>query len=209
MTTLNQGSVMRQLFDSMKRHASEAGELLAISDQYGQLSRHQLLARVAALAARLKDQPRTIGIYAPNGRGWVIAQLACAFAGKLVVPLPTFFSPAQLGHACLRTNGGAGRSIGCAHLCNRHSSVGTGPARSDRWLRPDHLYFRKYWSAQRRPPSEWADRMVGCCVGNRDRSLRNGHLSLRPSATAPVGDDLFDFHSNTARGVCAFRYRPG
>jgi long-subunit acyl-CoA synthetase (AMP-forming) len=89
---------MRQLFDSMKRHASEAGELLAISDQYGQLSRHQLLARVAALAARLKDQPRTIGIYAPNGRGWVIAQLACAFAGKLVVPLPTFFSPAQLGH---------------------------------------------------------------------------------------------------------------
>src|SRR5258708_35755497 len=52
-----------------------------------------------ALGADLRDQPhRTVGIYAPNGLGWVIAQLACALAGKIVVPLPTFFSPAQLGH---------------------------------------------------------------------------------------------------------------
>ncbi len=28
----------------------------------------------------------------------MLAQLACALAGKIVVPLPTFFSPAQLGH---------------------------------------------------------------------------------------------------------------
>src|SRR6202163_567137 len=89
---------MRQLFDSMKRHATEAGELIAVSDQHGQLSRRELFARVTALAADLKGQPRTIGIYAPNGLGWVIAQLACALAGKIVVPLPTFFSPAQLGH---------------------------------------------------------------------------------------------------------------
>ncbi|MDB5603789.1 MAG: AMP-dependent synthetase and ligase [Bradyrhizobium sp.] len=89
---------MRQLFDSMKRHASEAGELAAVSDRHGQLSRRELFAGVTALAADLKGQPRTIGIYAPNGLGWVVAQLACAFAGKVVVPLPTFFSPAQLGH---------------------------------------------------------------------------------------------------------------
>ena len=89
---------MRQLFASMKRHASEAGELLAVSDPHGQLSRRELLARVTALAADLKGQPQTIGIYAANGLGWVIAQLACALAGKIVVPLPTFFSPAQLGH---------------------------------------------------------------------------------------------------------------
>jgi long-subunit acyl-CoA synthetase (AMP-forming) len=53
---------------------------------------------VTALAADLKGQPGTIGIYAPNGIGWAVAQLACAFAGKIVVPLPTFFSPAQLRH---------------------------------------------------------------------------------------------------------------
>jgi long-subunit acyl-CoA synthetase (AMP-forming) len=53
---------------------------------------------VVALAADLKAKPRTVGIYAPNGVAWVIAQLACALAGKIAVPLPTFFSPAQLGH---------------------------------------------------------------------------------------------------------------
>src|SRR5258705_2295519 len=89
---------MRQLFDSMKRHASEAGGVIAVSDQHGQLSRRELFARVTALAADLKGQPQTIGIYAPNGLAWVIAQLACALAGKIVVPLPTFFSAAQLGH---------------------------------------------------------------------------------------------------------------
>jgi long-subunit acyl-CoA synthetase (AMP-forming) len=89
---------MRQLFDSMKRYASEAGGVIAVADQHGQLSRRELFVRVTALAADLKEQPRTIGIYAPNGLAWVIAQLACAFAGKIAVPLPTFFSAAQLGH---------------------------------------------------------------------------------------------------------------
>src|SRR3984893_1914461 len=89
---------MRQLCDSMKRHASEAGGLIAVSDQHGQLSRGELLAGVTALAADLRGQPQTIGIYAPNGIAWVIAQLACALAGKIAVPLPTFFSAAQLGH---------------------------------------------------------------------------------------------------------------
>ena len=89
---------MRKLFESMKRHASEAGELLAVSDARGRLSRRELFASVMALATDLKRKPQTVGIYAPNGLGWVIAQLACALAGKIVVPLPTFFSPAQLGH---------------------------------------------------------------------------------------------------------------
>jgi long-subunit acyl-CoA synthetase (AMP-forming) len=89
---------MRKLFESMSRHASEAGELLAISDAHGRLSRRELFASVKVCAADLTGQPRTIGIYAPNGLGWVIAQLAGALAGKIVVPLPTFFSPAQLGH---------------------------------------------------------------------------------------------------------------
>jgi long-subunit acyl-CoA synthetase (AMP-forming) len=89
---------MRQLFDSMKRHVAEAGDLTAVSDPHGQLSRRALFARVVALAADLKAKPRTVGIYAPNGVAWVIAQLACALAGKIAVPLPTFFSPAQLGH---------------------------------------------------------------------------------------------------------------
>jgi long-subunit acyl-CoA synthetase (AMP-forming) len=73
--------------------------VIAISDQHGQLSRRELFAAVIGLGADLKGQPqRTVGIYAANGLAWVVAQLACALAGKIVVPLPTFFSPAQLGH---------------------------------------------------------------------------------------------------------------
>jgi long-subunit acyl-CoA synthetase (AMP-forming) len=89
---------MRQLFDSMRRHASEAGDLIAVSDQHDRMSRRELFAAVAGLAADLEGQPQTVGIYAPNGLAWVIAQLACALGGKIVVPLPAFFSPAQLGH---------------------------------------------------------------------------------------------------------------
>src|ERR1700730_18396650 len=89
---------MRQLFDSMRRHVLQAGDLIAISDRHGQMSRRELLAAITGLAAELEGRPHTVGIYAPNGIAWVIAQLACAFAGKIAVPLPTFFSAAQLGH---------------------------------------------------------------------------------------------------------------
>jgi long-subunit acyl-CoA synthetase (AMP-forming) len=89
---------MRKLFDAMSRHAREAADKIALSDSEGVVHRGELLARVIRLAASLKTQSGTIGILAPNGIDWVVAQLACALAGKIAVPLPTFFSSAQLGH---------------------------------------------------------------------------------------------------------------
>ena len=89
---------MRKLFDFLNRHALEAGDKIAVSDSEGVIRRGELLGKVRGLAADLKTQSGTIGILAPNGIDWVIAQLACALAGKVAVPLPTFFSLAQLGH---------------------------------------------------------------------------------------------------------------
>ena len=89
---------MRKLFDAISRHALEAGDKAAVSDSDGVIHRGELLAKVIGLAADLKTQSGTIGILAPNGIDWVIAQLACALAGKIAVPLPIFFSLAQLGH---------------------------------------------------------------------------------------------------------------
>ena len=89
---------MRKLFDAMSRHALDAGDKVAVSDSEGVIRRRELLARVNGLAADIKSQSGTIGILAPNGIDWVIAQLACALAGKIAVPLPTFFSSGQLGH---------------------------------------------------------------------------------------------------------------
>jgi long-subunit acyl-CoA synthetase (AMP-forming) len=89
---------MRKLFDAMGRHALDAGDKVAVSDSERGISRSELLAKVIGLAADLRTQSGTIGILAPNGIDWVIAQLACALAGKIAVPLPTFFSSGQLGH---------------------------------------------------------------------------------------------------------------
>jgi long-subunit acyl-CoA synthetase (AMP-forming) len=93
-----QDRFMRNLFDAMYRLAHEAGDKVAVSDSQGVIRRGELLAKVIGLAADLGLQPGPIGILAPNGIDWVIAQLGCALAGKIAVPLPTFFSSAQLGH---------------------------------------------------------------------------------------------------------------
>ena len=89
---------MRLLFDSMHRHATAAGDRIAVSDDHGQLSRRELIERIIGLAADLDGRSRVVGICAPNGIEWAVAQLACALAGKVVVPLPAFFSSFQLGH---------------------------------------------------------------------------------------------------------------
>src|ERR1700730_93984 len=89
---------MRKLFDAMSWHALDACDKVAVSDSERVIHRGELLARVIGLAADIKTQSGTIGILAPNGIDWVIAQLACALAGKIAVPLPTFFSSAQLGY---------------------------------------------------------------------------------------------------------------
>jgi long-chain acyl-CoA synthetase len=56
------------------------------------------MGRVAGLAAVLRDRPQTLGLLGANGTEWAVAQLAAWAAGKTVVPLPTFFSRAQLEH---------------------------------------------------------------------------------------------------------------
>jgi len=42
--------------------------------------------------------PRVVGILMPNGVTWAVTVIAAAAAGKTIVPLPTFFSPAQIAH---------------------------------------------------------------------------------------------------------------
>jgi long-subunit acyl-CoA synthetase (AMP-forming) len=98
MTRKGQDRLMRNLFDAMYRLADAAADKVAVSDSQGIIHRGELLAKVIGLAADLAPQPGPIGILAPNGIDWVVAQLGCALAGKIVVPLPTFFSSAQLGH---------------------------------------------------------------------------------------------------------------
>ena len=116
---------MRKLFDSLNRHALEAGDKIAVSDSEGVIRRGELLGKARGLAADIKTQSGTIGILAPNGIDWVIAQLACALAGKVAVPLPTFFSLAQLGHVVCSASVGLILTTGQTETMTLQSGVRT------------------------------------------------------------------------------------
>lgn len=90
----------------------------ALSDGERRLSRAELRARVALLAAELTERaPRAVALVLDNGLDWVLAELAAAEAGVPIVPLPPFFTVAQRAHALSAAGvelilGGAGAQAG-------------------------------------------------------------------------------------------------
>jgi long-subunit acyl-CoA synthetase (AMP-forming) len=114
---------MRRVFDAIARHAARDPDRIAVADAGGTLTRADLLAEAAALAAQLPAEARTIGILLPNGREWAVAQLACILAGRRIVPLPGFFSAPQLAHVArdagidlILTSGAASSDAGLSRL---------------------------------------------------------------------------------------------
>lgn len=89
---------MRAFVDQVAGLARQQPDRIAVTDGEGALTRSGLLGDAARLAASLPRHARVIGLLLPNGRHWAIAELACVLAGRLCVPLPTFFSPAQVAH---------------------------------------------------------------------------------------------------------------
>ncbi|MDP4006565.1 AMP-binding protein [Methylobacterium sp. NEAU K] len=89
---------MQLLLDALLRNARGRPDTPTFADDEVALTHGAVAARVAALAATLVPEHRILGLLAPNGVAWAVAQLACACAGRTVVPLPTFFSAAQLAH---------------------------------------------------------------------------------------------------------------
>jgi len=90
---------MNEVLRRLRRHAAEQADRIALADARSRLTYRQLSETVDGLAARLSSKsPRTLGLWADNGVAWAVADLAAARAGVPVVPLPLFFSPAQLAH---------------------------------------------------------------------------------------------------------------
>lgn len=89
---------MREIHNALSRMTSDDGAKIVFCDEKTSLSRVELMTRVIALAEILAPQSKVIGILISSNVDWVVAQLAGVFAGKTVVPLPTFFSSAQLAH---------------------------------------------------------------------------------------------------------------
>jgi long-chain acyl-CoA synthetase len=68
------------------------------SDGEREITRAGLASEALRVASLLENGPNSIGILFENSVGAAVAQLAGWAAGKTVVPLPWFFSEAQLGY---------------------------------------------------------------------------------------------------------------
>jgi long-chain acyl-CoA synthetase len=90
---------MSAIATAVLRHAADRPDKPALVDRNGSLSYRQLAHEVTQLAERLRTlRPRALGILADNGSAWVLADLAAIAAGIAVIPIPQFFSPAQVDH---------------------------------------------------------------------------------------------------------------
>lgn len=115
----------------------------ALHGARGPLSYSTLLDSVDALAGQLAGQAiRRLATRLPNGPAWVIADLAALRAGIVHVPLPVFFTEAQIAHALDAANvdallaprlpdgfTGASIAIAGASIClgQRAQRIGSAP----------------------------------------------------------------------------------
>ena len=91
---------MSGLLAAIEQQARANPDAPAIRSAEAGLSYAQLMTAVAQTAARLQaSRAGSLGIYLDNGIDWVVADLAAMFAAIRVVPLPWFFSDAQIEHA--------------------------------------------------------------------------------------------------------------
>lgn len=96
---------MSRVIDALRLHAANTPFQIAIEDTHVALSYRNLLGQVERVANQLREaSPRVLAILADNGSSWAIADLAAHRLGIPVIPLPLFFSPAQITHL-IRTAG--------------------------------------------------------------------------------------------------------
>ena len=89
---------MHEFFESLLHQAAVAGDNAALVSANGVLSYRALVERVRAHAQWATRLPHRIGLLFVKGADYVVCDLALSFAGKELVPLPEFFSDAQLLH---------------------------------------------------------------------------------------------------------------
>ena len=88
---------MKALLAHIRAHAWRQPQAIAIGDNLGELDYLQLDLAIDRTAAML--EAGRVGLLLANGRHWAVADLALAARGALCIPLPGFFTDAQLGHA--------------------------------------------------------------------------------------------------------------
>jgi len=94
---------MREFFDGLARRAAADGNRTAIVSDNAILSYAALCGKVRAMTAAARALPERVGLLVGQGADGIVFDLALSFAGKEIVPLPEFFSEAQLAHIVQKT----------------------------------------------------------------------------------------------------------
>jgi long-subunit acyl-CoA synthetase (AMP-forming) len=90
---------MSRIIAALQRHAASDPRKAALQDETRTFSYGELLTEIELLADQLREgSPRAITILADNGSAWALADLAAHAAGIPSIPLPPFFSAAQIVH---------------------------------------------------------------------------------------------------------------
>jgi long-chain acyl-CoA synthetase len=90
---------MNLITAALQRHASSAPLKVALQDEAGTLTYDEMLAAIELLAQQLMEhRPGVLAILADNSKDWVLADLAAHAADIPCIPLPLFFSAAQIVH---------------------------------------------------------------------------------------------------------------
>ncbi len=90
---------MSLLLEALERHAAEQPVAVALAGAEGTLTYSELPLLVEALARRLGAGSGPLALLLENSPAWAVADLAALRAGRPLLPLPQFFSDAQLAHA--------------------------------------------------------------------------------------------------------------
>jgi len=96
---------MNGLIERLRQQAAASPHAIALRSRDQHLSFAELVCAVEQATLQLQSlQLRSIGLYLDNGIDWIIFDLAALAAGISVVPLPRFFSAAQIAHAIIDAN---------------------------------------------------------------------------------------------------------
>lgn len=86
--------------DRLALQAQRNPDAIALRGVEVQLTYEELRAQVEAFSTTLSSAaPKVVGLLMDNGPAWVVADLATLALARPVIPLPAFFSQAQLEHA--------------------------------------------------------------------------------------------------------------
>lgn len=89
---------MHDILNKIVDHADITPNRPAIMGDFGMMTYAELGTQVRRTARWAETLPQNVGLLAPRGAQWIVWYLALAWAGRTIIPLPEFFSSAQLAH---------------------------------------------------------------------------------------------------------------